>query len=209
MLYLIGWLLFLIFFKAYLKFKVVGRGNVPKEGAFIFAANHSSYLDPIILGISSYRNLNYMARDTLFSRPLFGWVMKQIHSFPVKRHDNDFRAIKESLKKLKEGKPLVIFPEGARSKDENLKKGKPGIGFVAAKTRVPIVPAYIKGSFEAMPGGMDSLKRRPVTIYIGRPIKFNGTTASKEAYQKISDEVMRNIAELKSLAESGSIMELR
>ena len=68
MLYFIGWSLFLILFKCYLGFKVVGRGNVPKRGSFIFVSNHVSYLDPILLGTSVYRGLNYMARDSLFKK---------------------------------------------------------------------------------------------------------------------------------------------
>lgn len=199
MFYFIGWTFFLLFFKVYLNFKVIGRENVPKKGAFIFASNHSSYLDPIILGVSVYRTLNYMAQEDLFDRPFLGWALRRVRSFPVRREENDFRAVRESFKKLNGGRPLVIFPEGARSKDGTLKQAKAGIGFIAAKARVPVVPAYIKGAFDALPRGVDTLKRHPVTIYIGEPVKFDERyfdTKGKEMYQAMSDDIMRRIAEL-------------
>lgn len=205
MIYFIGWSLFLIFFKLYLGFKVVGRENVPKRGAFIFVSNHVSYLDPILLGTSLHRSLNYMARENLFKRPCFARIMRGLHAFPVKRNEGDLRAIKDALRILGMGKPLVIFPEGTRSKDKNLKRGKPGIGFIVAKTKVPVVPAYIEGSFDALPRGVKTLTHHPVAVYIGRPIDFNQVPfdkKNKDTYQKISDEIMGRIAEVKDLYES-------
>jgi len=204
--YFIGWSTFLIFFKIYLNRKVIGRKNVPKQGAFIFVSNHVSYLDPILLGTSVYRSLNYMAREDLFEKPLFRWALRKVCSFPVKRDDNDPRAIKQALHILKEGKPLVIFPEGMRSDDRNLRHGKPGVGFIVAKARVPVVPAYIDGSFDALPKGVKTLRRHPVKVYIGEPIKFRDelfNEKDRKTYQDISDEIMRRIARLKELAEEG------
>lgn len=205
MLYLIGWVLCYLFAKFYLNFKVIGRKNVPQKGSFIFASNHSSYLDPVLLGVSLFRSLNYMGRDTLFKRRCFGWVLKNIHVFPVKRKVGDLRAIKESLSLLKNGKPLVIFPEGTRTKDGNLKRGKRGIGFLTARSRVPVVPAYIKGSFEALPRGVKTLKRSQVKIYIGKPVHFDNIyqdKIDKELYRKISDDIIERIAVLKHDSEA-------
>jgi len=200
MCYFIGWSLFLLFFKLYLGFKIVGRENVPKKNAFIFVSNHVSYFDPILLGTSVHRSLNYMARDTLFKRPCFGWVMGQVHAFPVKRNDSDFRAIKEAIRILSSGKPLVIFPEGTRAKDRSLKSGKPGVGFIVSKLRVPVVPAYIDGSFDALPRSLKTLQRHPVTAYIGKPIIFdlsNFDRKDRDSYQKITDAIMAEIAKLR------------
>ena len=202
MMYFIGWSLFLIFFKCYLGFKVVGRENIPKIGNFIFASNHVSYFDPILLGTSIHRSLNYMARETLFNKPCFGWIMRKMHAFPVKRGEGDYAAIKESLRILGSGKPLVIFPEGTRSKDRNLRHAKPGIGFLAARSGVPVIPAYIEGSFDALPRNLKTLSRHQVKVYIGKPIKFDEKYPDKKdraIYQKMSDEIMENIAGLKEL----------
>lgn len=189
----------MLFFKYYLNLKVVGRKNIPKTGPFIFASNHASYLDPILLGVSLHRSLNYMARDTLFREGSFAWILKRLHVFPVRRQVGDFRAIKESIDILKSGKPLVIFPEGTRSDDGELKTGKPGIGFIAMKAKVPILPAYIEGSFKALPKGMSTLRRHPVRVYIGRPVDIDFEKKDKAMYQHISDEIMRRIAFLKEL----------
>lgn len=202
MLYFIGWSFFLIFFKTYLGFRIVGRENVPKKGAFIFASNHQSYFDPILLGTSLHRSLNYMAKEDLFRHPIGGWILKKVNSIPVKREEGDLKAIKVAIRALSSGKPLAIFPEGARSKDGKLQKPKPGIGFIAAKTRSPVIPAYIEGSFDAMPRGLDTMKRRPVTVYIGKPVSFDWDSFDKdgkEAYQKVSDEIMRRISGLKEM----------
>lgn len=200
--YFIGWLFFKVFLKTYMGFKVIGRSNVPNKGAFIFASNHQSYFDPIILGTSIYRSLNYLAKDDLFRNPVASWALHTVQSIPVRREEGDLRAIKDSIRVLSCGKPLVIFPEGSRSKDGFLQKAKPGIGFIAAKTRVPVIPAYIEGSFEAMPRGINTLKRRPVTVYIGNPVYFDWDRYDrngKEAYQALSDDIMRRIAELKEI----------
>lgn len=200
MFYFIGWSLFLIFFKFYLGFTVIGRENVPKRGAFIFASNHSSYFDPPLLGTSVYRSLNYMAQEDLFKVPFLGWALRRVHSFPVARDESDFAAIRQSLKLLDAGKPLVIFPEGGRSQDGSLKTGKPGIGFIAAKSGVAVVPAYISGSFKALPKGMKTLRRHPVSVYIGKPVYFGKNefgAKGRGAYQAISDKIMERIAELK------------
>ena len=199
MAYFVGWLLFLIFFKIYLSFKVVGRKNIPKDGAFIFVSNHLSYFDPIMLGTSLHRSLYYMARENLFWKPFFGWIMGQVHAFPIKRDSGDLGALKQALAILKDGKPLVMFPEGTRSKNKELRPAKPGVGFIAAKAGVPVVPAYIDGSLEALPGNLTTLKRHPVAVYIGEPVTFDIGMGrnSKETYQKISDEIMARITALR------------
>ena len=199
MVYLVGWSLFFIFFKIYLSFKIVGRKNVPKTGAFIFASNHSSYLDPILLGVALYRGLYYIAREDLFAKPLPDWIMRGVHAFPLKRNSGDLGALRQALAILKEGKPLVIFPEGTRATDKNLRPAKPGVGFIAAKSGVPVVPVYIDGSFEAFPKGIKTLRRQHVTVYIGEPVAIDPDVGhnSKKAYQDISDEIMKSIASLK------------
>ena len=199
MVYFIGWSLFLVFFKTYLGFKVVGRENVPKKGAFIFVSNHASYFDPILLGTSLYRSLYYMARENLFARGLSNWIMRGVHAFPIKRGTGDLGALKQALAILYEGKPLAMFPEGTRATDKKLRPAKPGLGFIAAKAGVPVIPAYIDGSLEALPRSIKTLKRHPVAVYIGEPVVFAsaGKLKGKEAYQAMSDEIMKRIAGLK------------
>jgi len=210
MMYFLGWALFLVFFKLYLGLRVVGRENVPEKGAFIMVSNHVSYFDPILLGTSVYRSLNFMARDNLFKKPCFAWTMRKVHAFPVKRHGGDLGALKKSFEVLASGKPLVIFPEGTRAKDRELKDAKPGVGFIITKANVPVVPAYVAGSFDALPRGLNTLRRHPVAVFIGEPIIFDKSyygKRDKESYQKISDEIMLRIANLKDKYEPSPFYE--
>ena len=190
----------LIFFKLRLWFKVEGREHIPAKGAFIFAANHSSYLDPFLLAAASCRTLHFITRDKVLKYPVLGWILKHSNTIPVKRHGVDLGAIKDSLRLLAKGKALGIFPEGTRTKDRKLKRAKSGVGMLVYMAKVPVVPAYIEGAFDAMPRRPKTFKRHPVKVYIGKPVYFTKECAgehTRETYQRISDEIMRHIAVLK------------
>jgi 1-acyl-sn-glycerol-3-phosphate acyltransferase len=203
--YFVGWLFFFIYFKLRLIVKVVGRKNIPAKGSFVFASNHASFLDPVLLGTSIHRSLNYMAREELFEKGFLAWALPKVQAFPVKRGEGDLGALRQALRLLKTGKPLVIFPEGTRTEDGELQRGKPGIGFIVAKSGVPVVPAYIEGSFDALPKGVKTLRRRKMMVYIGKPIYFacgDQKNNGREEYQKISDGIMAEIVRLKELGRS-------
>jgi 1-acyl-sn-glycerol-3-phosphate acyltransferase len=124
---------------------VFGKKHIPKVGGFILASNHVSYLDPIALGVSSPRKLNYMARHDLFFNHWFSWLLSSVGSFPVKRDSADTSAIKEAMRRLTNGEPLVLFPEGSRRFNGKSSEPQPGIGFLASKLNIPVIPAFIKG----------------------------------------------------------------
>ena len=205
MLYCIIRWIALIFFKLFLWFRVKGSENVPVKGGFIIAANHSSSLDPPLLAVSIRRSIHFIMRDMLLYFPVLGFVLKNCKTIPMKRHGLDLGAIKSALRVCEQGGVLGIFPEGTRTKDRKLKRAKPGIGMLAYKTKVPVVPAYIEGAFDVLPRRPKTFKRHPVRIYIGKPIYFTKECAeeqNRETYQLISDEIMRQIAVLKPKADS-------
>ncbi len=192
--------LFILFFKLYLKPTVIGLENIPKKGPFIFTANHASYLDPPLVSAYINRNLYFMAREELLKSPVIGWVLKHAHTFAVKRHGRDLNAIKTSLKVLISKNGLVIFPEGTRTKNRLLKRAKPGVGFLVYKSRAPVIPCYIEGTFDAMPRRIRTFKPSPVKMYIGKPIDFTKElhkNPTPELYQEISDKIMKEIAVIK------------
>lgn len=189
-----------IFLKIYLGLKIFGKENIPKKGAFIVAANHASYLDPLLLAASFKRPLYFIARDRLLTSDALGWLVKNANTIPVKLHGPNISALKTSLKVLSEGRILTIFPEGTRSKNRQLKKAKPGIGFFVFKTKAPVLPVYIDGSFDAQPRSIRTLRRHPVRVYIGKLIDFSSRYGQKpgvELYQSIGDEIMRDIGRIK------------
>jgi len=191
----------IIFFKTRLSFNATGGRHIPSKGAFILAANHCSYLDPFLLTASTHRPLHFITRAKILTLPFLGWVFKHANTIPVKSRGRDLKAIKDSLKVLAKGKVLAIFPEGTRTKDRKLKEAKSGVGMIAYMAKVPVLPAYIDGTFDAMPRGFKTFKRHPVRIYIGKPVYFKkeyDEKQSRETYQRISDEIMRHIAELKA-----------
>jgi len=166
---------------------------VPKKGGVIIAPNHASYLDPIFAGVGSRRLLNYIARENLFSNFLINRMLRTVGAFPIKRNFHDLGAVKEAIKRLKSGKPVLIFPEATRTHDGALQPVKGGISFLAHSANVPVVPVYIKGSFEVWPRGAKKIKWAPISVYFGEPIYFNGTS---DNYQAFADSIMENIAKL-------------
>src|SRR3989338_365801 len=114
MVYWIAHVLFVIVSKLIFPIKVKGREYIPAQNSFILASNHLSNLDPMILGLASRRRLSYIAKESLFKNKIFGVILHQVGAFPIKREAADFRAIRETLRRLKKGSPIVIFPEGTR-----------------------------------------------------------------------------------------------
>lgn len=155
--------------------------NIPLKGGFILASNHISNLDPPILGISTRRRLHFMAKIELFKHPLVGWWLRQLWAFPVKRGQGDMGALKETLRILKRGNPVLIFPEGTRRQAGEELRAQPGAGFIAIKAKVPVVPVFIQGSDRAMPPGSKFFKRSLVTVTIGKPFNLPEGLTNEQA----------------------------
>ena len=181
--------------KLFFGYKVYGKANMPKKGGVIVAPNHASYLDPVFVGVGSNRLLNYIARESLFRNFFFGNFIRIVGAFPIKRNFQDLGAIREAIKRLKKGNPVLIFPEATRTTDGALQPVKGGISFLAHSANVPVVPVYIKGSFLVWPKGAKKIKLAPISVYFGEPMYFKGE--SKD-YQAFADRIMENIAKLKN-----------
>ena len=192
--------LFYTYYRLFHRFQIEGLENVPKEGAFLLASNHLSFLDPPALGCRLPRNLHYFARDSLFKGPL-GLLIRSLNSIPVNRSQLDLATLRRVLKVLKEGHPLLVFPEGTRSEDGNLGEGKKGIGMLVAKSQVPVLPARVFGSYEILGKGK-SVPRigRKLRLVYGPLLKFDEIDPGGkggERYEKISQSVMAAISEIK------------
>lgn len=179
--------------------EVVGLENLPKSGAFLIASNHASVLDPPIVGSQVSRQMCFFARKTLWRPGVAAWWLDTVGTIPVDRDGGaDVTAIKRVLRALAEGKALILFPEGTRSLDGQLQPPKPGVGLIACRTQVPVVPARIFGSFEAL-GRSGSLRPgTPVSVVFGRPLpaSYYDPGAGKERYQQASERIMAAIARL-------------
>ena len=198
--YWTGYYLAKVIAKVFFRFRVVHRERRVLTGPVIFAMNHESYLDPPIAGISSGREVYFLARKTLLDVPVLGWLLPRLNVVPVDQEGTDRSALKALIRILKAGKATVVFPEGARTLDGNLQPALPGLGFVIAKTLVPVVPMRIFGAHEALPRGGGRLRFHPITVVFGKTMHFTAADLeprSKELYQRLSDRVMTAIAALR------------
>lgn len=178
--------------KLFFHIEVKGRENIPTKGGFIVASNHVSFMDPIAVGVASPRALNYMARHDLFCNPLFGWLIAHCNSFPVKRNSADFSALREAMRRVKSGGGLAIFPEGSRKADGESLEPQAGIGFLASKLNVPVVPAFVKGTEIALPRGTKKLKAAKISVNFGEKIHIE----RGRSYQDIAATIMSSIKKL-------------
>jgi 1-acyl-sn-glycerol-3-phosphate acyltransferase len=180
------------------RLKIYGRENLIEDGPAIYASNHASYLDPPLVGVACRKEVFYLARKTLFEKPVLGPLLPRINCIPVDRDRGDVAAVRTLLRLLKERKRVVVFPEGTRSKDGNLQPARAGLGLIIAKSLAPVVPVRVFGSYAALPrsGGMHFV---PITLVVGKPIFFTKAdlgTDERLAYQTLSDRVMAEIARL-------------
>jgi len=139
------------FFVIYFRGRVFGLRNVPRRGPVLLACNHQSFFDPVSSTLALPREGNYMARDSLFRHPLFRRLIESLNAFPVKRGAADVGAVKEMLRRLKDGKLVVVFPEATRTRDGRIGEINANSLAVAKKVGAAIVPTVIDGAFEAWP----------------------------------------------------------
>ena len=185
---------------AFFRGEAIGLENIPKSGGFMIASNHASHLDPPIVGSLFSRQVCFFARKTLWKPGFASWWLDGVGTIPVDRDGGtDVAAIKRVLHALKNQKAIILFPEGTRSTDGNLQAAKPGVGLLACRTGVPVVPARVFGSFQAL--GRDGRLRlgTPISVVYGKPLQpsaYDDPSAGKERYLRASQRIMAAIAQL-------------
>jgi 1-acyl-sn-glycerol-3-phosphate acyltransferase len=176
----------IILFPLY-RIQVIGKENIPKKGPVIICSNHISNLDPPVVGITSPRDIHFMAKGELFEKKLLRKLMLGIKAFPVKRGMKDRNALREGLNILKKGNILGLFPEGTRSKTGELGKSLAGAGFFALRSSAVIVPCAIIGPYK--PG-------RKLTVIYGKPMDIASCRERKASPQETADAIMEEIKQL-------------
>jgi 1-acyl-sn-glycerol-3-phosphate acyltransferase len=156
-------------FAPFCQLRATGRENVPSQGAALLVSNHLSHLDVFVLGLSVPRPLNYVARSTLFV-PILGPFIRSVGGFAIQREGMGAQGLKETLRRLRRGGLVTLFPEGTRTRDGELAPLKAGFAAIARHTRVPIVPAAIAGTFEAWPRHHPWPHPHPIHVHYGPPI---------------------------------------
>ena len=147
-----------------------GRDNIPREGGVLMVSNHQSHLDPPLVGIGCPRPMNYLARETLFRFGPFGRLIYSVGAIPLDRDGVGLSGIKESLKRLKRGEMLLIFPEGTRTRDGEIARFRPGFTTLAVRSGAAILPVAIEGAFQAWPRRRRFPGPGRIRVHFGPPI---------------------------------------
>ncbi|MFW6168961.1 MAG: lysophospholipid acyltransferase family protein [Planctomycetota bacterium] len=173
----IFWLIAVVCFR----FRWQGKEYFPSEGGALVCGNHQSYFDPALIGICFPGQANFLARGTLFTHFLFGTIIRYLEAIPIDREGMSLGGIKETLKRLKRGEMVVLFPEGTRTEDGGIREFKPGFVALARRGKVPILPVAVDGAYDAWPRDKKLPRLTKVCTVFGPPI-------SAEEIKQMSDD---------------------
>jgi len=159
-----------IFCTLFFRLKVFGRENVPAKGAVLLVSNHQSYLDPVFCAVALERQINFVARKTLFRNWFFTLLISSLNAIPVRRDEADVTAIKNVISRLKQGGAVCLFPEATRTSNGRISDFKPGFGLLCRRGEAAVVPILIDGAFECWPRHKKIFSPGPVTVSYGKAI---------------------------------------
>jgi len=175
--------------------RVEGAEHLPASGSFILAANHHNYLDGVVLGVAVPRPIAFLVMPRVYrATPLHPPLHRQIGSIPVNLERPDPGAIKRVLRALDAGRVVGIFPEGPFSQEGRLVPGQPGAALIALRAGVPIVPAAIEGTYEALRARRFYVpRRRPLSVRFGAPLVFDRARRHQAIARAEREEITRRI----------------
>lgn len=173
-------------FRAFWGLRVSGMDRVPSRGPVLLAANHASFIDPLLAAAACRRPIFFMGKAELFRFPVFGWLLRQLNAFPVRRKAGDRSALRTALRVLSAGGLLIVFPEGRRQPAGRFAKPLPGVTFLAAASGAPVVPVYLHNTHR-FPA------RVRLEVAAGAPL----TPAPREMPSEFAERVMRALEGLR------------
>jgi glycerol-3-phosphate dehydrogenase (NAD(P)+) len=181
-----------VFSLIYWRLQRTGRDHIPRSGPAIIVANHRSFLDPFIVGLTARRPVYYVAKQELFRHRLFAWFISSLGAFPVRRGEADADMVETAKAILARGEPVLIFPEGTRTRPGALGKPKRGVGRLALETGAPVVPIAIKGT-EAIRRGW-RIRPHRIRVRVGSPLRFpHVEQATAQLASAVTDRIWPNV----------------
>ena len=198
------------------RLRIEGRHNVPSSGAAVIAANHQSFCDSLFLPIAVRRRVTFLAKAEYFDAKRTAWFFRALGQIPIQRDGGDAsaRALATARGVLKEGKLIVLYPEGTRSKDGNVHRGRTGVARLALECGVPVVPVGISGTERVQPIGSRWFRPfRPVRLRFGPPMTFDSAALVDAETGRTSSERLRSftgelMAEISRLADRPYVDEM-
>ena len=178
--------------------RVEGFERLPAAGPYLVAANHHNYLDGVVLAAALPQPIAFLVMPRVWrATPLHPWLHRRIGSIPLQLERPDVGALRGALRALEVGRVVGIFPEGPFSVRGRLERGLPGVGLLAARAGVPVVPAGIRGTYEALLGRRGYIPRRqPLSVRFGEPRRFAAEGHGRTVRSSITQRVMDDIAAL-------------
>jgi 1-acyl-sn-glycerol-3-phosphate acyltransferase len=172
------------------------------DGPALITPNHASFLDPPLIGSACPEQIAYLARKDLFGNALFRAICFGVGAIPVERYAADYGSMKRVLGTLRQGKKVLLFPEGVRTHNGNFGAAKPGVGFLVYRSQVPVIPTYVHGTYRAWPRHRRFPIPAKTVVVFGEPLRFEHETMppTRETYEAIAGEIMARIEALKPRA---------
>ena len=206
-----NWVYRMTWVSSHAVFRTLFRGRyynperLPSTGPVILVANHASYIDPPLIGSGLARPVNYLARDTLFKYSFFNYFLRRLYCVPVDREGAGAAGLKGILDRLGRGGVILLFPEGTRTSDGQLRSARAGVGLTVIKSEAPVIPVRVFGTFEAFNRFAKFPSLHPVVVKYGKPmdltrLREEAKDCSKQRlkmiYQEVADVIMAEIARL-------------
>jgi len=190
--------------RSYLRLRVVGSENVPREGSFVFAPTHRSAIDIPVASAATRRRMRFMGKDSIWKYKPIGKIMTGLGAFPVTRGSADLEALKRCIAIVQSGEPLVMFPEGTRHYGPEVQPLFDGAAYIALKTGVPIVPAAIAGTEDVMRSGSKAIRFKKCRMVIGEPIAADVPGGGRATREQIGDLTVQLQNELQRLLDEAN-----
>lgn len=189
-------------FRLMFRLKLLDLDRIPSSGPVLICGNHQSHLDPMLVGCCSRRRMNFLAKKQLFRYPPLSWLISFLDSIPIDREGMSAGGIKETLKRLKRNEMVLMFPEGTRTPDGEMKTILPGFCALVKRTGAAVVPVGIQGAWEAWP------RHRGYPLP-GRIVMSFGTPLLPADYRDLDDQALVVLLERRIREEMARAAELR
>ncbi len=188
-------------FRKLFRIEAYGLENIPKEPCIV-ASNHRSHLDPPVLNAVFPEPLKFLAKEELFKVPLLGKLLPHMGALPVRRGSGDLEVLELAMELMHFGCKVCIFPEGTRANPNEFLKPKLGVGFLAIKSKRPVLPVYIDGTDKVFPKKAKFPKPgHPIRVFIGKPKIYKGEENIK-SYKLVAEDIMERIKDLANAKNS-------
>ena len=188
-----------------------GVENVPRAGPCLVVANHTSFLDPAVLGRACPRKIHFLIARPVFVSVGLQWFFRRMDSVPVSFDGSDAAALRVAMRILGAGRVVGIFPEGGRTQDGNLTGARIGAALLASHSGCPVVPVGIRGAHEAMPVGAILPRPRRIEVVFGSPFRITRQRGrgQRQRLEKVGEQMMQAVAKLMAGHEAPPLLEAK